>query len=76
VGGRYDRVGAKASGLWVKWRRSRQFGMRENKKSNGGEERERRGRCIVERKRKTILLSFAGARFLTLYLFFFINNRV
>jgi hypothetical protein len=29
-----------------------------------------------ERKRKTILLDLAGARFLTVYLFFFINNRV
>jgi hypothetical protein len=39
-------------------------------------EREVGGRCIVERKRKTILLKLARARFLTLYLFFFINNRV
>jgi hypothetical protein len=47
----------------------------EHKKSNGwgtGSE----GKGIVERKRKTILLFLAGARFLTVYLFFFINNRV
>jgi hypothetical protein len=34
------------------------------------------GKGIVERKRKTILLELARARFLTIYLFFFINNRV
>jgi hypothetical protein len=58
----------------VKWC-LHQSGEEEDKKSCVGEWAWE-GKGIVERKRKTILLELARARFLTLYLFFFINNRV
>jgi hypothetical protein len=71
---RYERVGtgvgAKMNGLFIKWSLL-QCGVGEHKKYIvGAQVRDKREHS------ETILLFFARARGLTLYIFFFINNRV
>jgi hypothetical protein len=75
VGGRYDRVGAKSNGLGIKWRRSRQSGVGEDKKGcvegRGWEEM-----GVYLRFGEKYTLGFSRARGTTKCIFFFISNRV